>query len=50
MKIKQQFWIEYLEDYFEKRDILRESDFNSFGELAEMDTKKEIIRVNKNKG
>ncbi len=43
-KTKEQYWINYLEEYFSKKDILRESDFKRYGELAEMDIQKEILR------
>ena len=43
MKLKEQFWIDYLIDYFNRKDTLRESDFKRFGELAEMDAKKLVI-------
>jgi hypothetical protein len=47
MKNKEQFLIEYLDNYFEKKDILKESDYHRFQELAESDETKNIISQSK---
>ena len=47
MKTKEQFWVGYIEEYFERKDILRESAFRQFGEIAERDALREKIRQHK---
>ncbi len=36
--------IEYVESYFEKRDVLRESRFKDFLRLAQSDYNKEVLK------
>lgn len=44
MKTKEQFLQDYLDGHFELKDILRESDYKRYIQLAEMDSQKEILR------
>lgn len=43
MKTVNDLWIEYLIGYFERKDILRESDFNRYEKLAKRFYEKIIL-------